>query len=417
MDKKLQSKFFKYYQEYFFTFRMDIPLVEGLLQEALENKYYDLYSFTINLLCRQAIEAGDMDRFCEYLKPLKSMAEEKGGYPLVYCHINEGLNLLLKSKLPKEAIAEFQKALNIYQDKQLTNGLTLYTIHQFMGVAYRNLTDNISAYRHLSIALQTNLNEIFKFHKGITYQWMALIERDFSFTSSALQKALKSAEIFRKYKVDVRLSDSLNLVGSFYIGYAQFDEAMSVFTEGIEIAEKYNLTDIISDSYNGIGALYSAKNDFLNAIENYQKSVKYRNNAIESRNTLNNIGNAYLNSGLYEDAEKYFLQALEIVNSINDDFLRTRLYNNLALNCYHLQRFDDAIEYLKQAEPLAESLNDLDIYRKIYHIYTGIYDEQENYELKADYAWRCTEKTVEYYENRLKINGEFIKMLNSLAIN
>ena len=411
MSQNYKYKYFQYYRDYYFFKKLDIDSLEKFKSELLDKELYHFYSFIITLLCRYCLDNNQHDKFFEYLAELKNIAATHKGYSLLYSHINEGYYIFLSSKDLDKAIEHFKKALKIYQENKFDNPHTLYTLYQYMGVTYYKMSDDISAYDLLQKALECDLNETFKFHKAMTYNWLAIIEDKHHFTAQALQKALKSAHIYKRYSIENRYCDVLNTVGLLYLELKHFDNAISVFEESIEIAKKTNQIIIIADAYNNLGMLYYEIKNYKLSEENYLQSLEYRpiTDIKKTYYTLNNLGNTCREMAGYDKSEKYLLDSLHKAKPLQDDLFISQIYGNLAVMFLKKKEFDKALEYLKLSESLANNFQDTIQLKRIYQTYIDYYNQKEDYQKTNQYWQLFTEKLQEDYENKLDTTVKFIK--------
>ena len=412
MSQNYKYRFFQYYRDYYFYKKIDLEIVEAFATEVIEKGYDNLYAFIMTLICRYYLDTNQKDLFTKYLNALKEIATEKGGYSLVYVHINEGLYQMMMEQNHKNAALSFQEGLQVYQQNKLNHPPTIYNLYQFIGVAYCNIADYITAYQYLNKALDCDLNETFKFHKAMTYNWLAIIEDKHHLTSQALQKALKSAEILKKYSIENRYCDVLNTIGLLYADTHQYNEAEASFTESIEIATKYNMSFIIADGYNNLGLLYKQTNQNELALKNYLKSLEYRNQEREQKKyakTLSNIGNVYINLEEYDKAEKFIQEAIDSAIKLNDEISLMKCYSNISIVYLKKREYKKVEEFLKLAETIAINKNEIDGLTYIYKTYSDLYNVKQEYKKMSEYTLLYAEKTKENFENKLKTTVNFIK--------
>ena len=184
------------------------------------------------------------------------------------------------------------------------------------------------------------------------------------------------AEIRRIYEKIYGLCDTRNIGWSKLYDYASFLEDQNDYTKAIKVAEKLNWYYSDPDNkvdeydlgrlYNLLGMLYDLQNQFeeaekyyLAAIEIRERLVKKNADAYEPDLAMsyNNVGNFYYKQNQLDKAEKYYSAAIEIYErlvkenaDVYEPYLAT-VYNNAGefyANQDHLEKSEkyylDAIE-------------------------------------------------------------------------
>ena len=412
MDDRLKLKYFKYYREHCFYKKLDVDELENLARESLQKGFDDIYAFTMTLLCRYSIENLQKERFLKYLTELRIIATEKGGFPAVHTHLNEGYFQMMVEQNYDNAIKSFNLAKDIYEKNAQNNQPTIYFILQYLGVSYQRNSEDIKAYLYFTEALKCKLNKVFRFHKAMTYNWLAIIEDKHNLSYKALQKALRSAKILKNYSIEIRYCDVLNTIGLLYLKLDKFTEAEITFLESIDIAKKHNLSFIIADAYNNLGMLYQTNNQIPNSIENYQKSLKFRNKETEQQKfsfTLMNLGHSYRISGDYTKAKKYILKAIEITKNFNNDVHLNRCYSNLSLVYLGLKDFKNTKKYLKLSKTLTQKINDTEGLMYVYNYSIELYKEMGDIQKMKEYENLADQTQKELSEIKMNTTKEFLE--------
>jgi len=408
MDDKQKSKYFQYYRDYCFFKKIEVNRVEDLARESLEKGFNDLYAFIMTLLCRYSLENQRRDNFCDYLSDLKIVANTEGGFPAVHAYINEGYYQMMVEQNYQNAIKYFQTARNIYEEHSLHNPPTLFLIFQYLGVSYWNISDDIIAYKYFTEALKCNLNKTFRFHKAMTYNWLAIIETEHHLISQALEKSLRSAKILKNYAIEIRYCDVMNTIGLLYLDLKKFDDAKTAFTESLKIALKHNVSFIIADAYNNIGLFYYRTNQPYLSIEQLQKSIEHRNHETDQRKygfTLMNLCCVYMFLEDFPMAEKYIFEAMKIAKKFDDTVFLTKCNLNVAMVYHKTKDYPKTKSFLSLCEQYALKANNIDILIDIYKAYIDLYHDTKRYKKKKKYEILYTEmlkKQDEMKQNNIK---------------
>ena len=139
------------------------------------------------------------------------------------------------------------------------------------------------------------------------------------------------AEIRRIYEKIYGLCDTRNIGWSKLYDYASFLEDQNDYTKAIKVAEKLNWYYSDPDNkvdeydsgrlYNLLGMLYEAQNRSEEAEKYYLAAIEIMKRLVEKNadtyepdlaTSYNNVGAFYSDHGQHEKAEKYYLAAIEI---------------------------------------------------------------------------------------------------------
>ena len=190
------------------------------------------------------------------------------------------------------------------------------------------------------------------------------------------------AEIRRIYEeIYDTFCDTRNVGWSKLYDYASFLEDQNDYTKAIKVAEKLNWYYSDPDNkvdeydlgrlYNLLGMLYDLQNQFeeaekyyLAAIEIYERLVEKNADAYEPAlaASYNNVGTFYYGQNKPEKAEKYYLAAIEICERLvekNADAYELYLatsYNNAGVFYYEQGRLEKSEKYILAAMEIRERL-------------------------------------------------------------
>lgn len=145
-------------------------------------------------------------------------------------------------------------------------------------------------------------------------------------------------------------------------------------------AESEERSDINQASYfyNKAANTYWALNDLENAKALFKKALQMaekigNHNAIYILNT--NLGLINTETTTFQEALEHFVKAGESAQQLNrkQDYATSLL--NQANVLYEIEKFDDAIELLANAESIAQEANDSRMLRNTYSIFAKVYDK------------------------------------------
>jgi tetratricopeptide (TPR) repeat protein len=125
------------------------------------------------------------------------------------------------------------------------------------------------------------------------------------------------------------------------------DEVIKQAKKSLEIANQINFTNGIAEANRILGIGYYYKNDQESALKNYLEAIKYfhtSNNLAGEAKVDNNIGNLYRESD-YDEAIKYYDQALAIAIKIKDEEQIATIYLNYGNIFYRKKKYNLALDY------------------------------------------------------------------------
>ena len=252
-----------------------------------------------------------------------------------------------------------------------------------------------------------------------------------------------------------------NWMGTFYIGLSYDYHDFEDYPKGIYYGKKaihyfLNKKDAqakdIRSSFNATAINYDDWNKPEQALFYHKQNLKYikGKDTLLLHSTFNNIGNTLLKQKKFEEAKKWLLRSVKILDfkvKQNDilytDYDYATCYTNLAtiateLNQYEEAKnyFDLAFEYSKKSET-AEKLRDYYqqkiIFNKKYNKLAEAIEEQENYiklrdsiytteknktitELETKYQTEKKEKQILQHQAEVKQKNIWLLLISSFTI-
>ncbi len=165
--------------------------------------------------------------------------------------------------------------------------------------------------------------------------------------------------------------------------YSNTDSAFSYFKE----AEKISIEN--NDSLNSLRSkTYIAL--YYQLTGNYEKSVKIYFNALElskkykirleEGTILNNLGALYFELKDMKSAEKYYDEALVIMNELQDTIWLSRVYGNIAGVYFMNGDYDKTIEYLNNSIECGKAANKIEAIGSTYSNLAMVYTKKGDLE-------------------------------------
>lgn len=189
---------------------------------------------------------------------------------------------------------------------------------------------------------------------GIAYKDIGAFDR-------SMKSILDAAFIFEKNHSIKELSSAWNTIGNIQRKSGNLNKALEYHQKALFLRKQINYTKGIADSYNNIGAVYLDLHQPKKAQWYLNKALNLKlrlGNERNSLTTLTLLGQSYLELNQTLEAFKYLSDAYNMrVDAGSNSKIASSLYY---LGTYYSKTndFEKAIESYRQAEQLAESLND-----------------------------------------------------------
>jgi signal transduction histidine kinase/tetratricopeptide (TPR) repeat protein len=191
-------------------------------------------------------------------------------------------------------------------------------------------------------------------------------------------------------KVDL----SLILIDELY-AVEDYDKALLYVNQTAKLSEKLNYTKGLAESTYYRALIYTQRNDYFNAIDNYDKSRKYYlqiSDTLGVAKVSNSIGLIEIKRGNYSVGLQNSLSAIDIFEKQNLFDELSTAYNNLAEAYFKTNQIDKAIDFNFKALDVRKKIDDR----------AGIISSTKNiadlYALRKEHR-----KAIEYYENVLEM--------------
>jgi len=229
-----------------------------------------------------------------------------------------------------------------------------------------------------------------------------LNEAAYNYRSVDIEKLLnytnEANELSDKLKFKKGKSESLRLMGIYYLLKSDNKLASDYFQQAITLAESIDNQQQIAKILNNIGVLYLRQSDFATAIENFDKALKIYekiDDKIGIASACNNIGIIYYQQGNYIKTLEYYQKSLDIAEALGDKSQIATTCNNIG-SIYETQGFyPKALEYFHKSLKMREEQSDKAGVSGTFNNIGNIFTKQ------GDFA-----KALEYYNKALIIKQE-----------
>ncbi|MGB3640145.1 MAG: CHAT domain-containing tetratricopeptide repeat protein [Rivularia sp. (in: cyanobacteria)] len=256
-----------------------------------------------------------------------------------------------------EAIQDWQKALNIYQ--QTGDKLKRVKVLSELGLAYfsQGKYQNAKEYHQQSLAIArdigykegeaTSLNNLGNAYcfskecqKGIKLHQQALLV--------ARQIGLREQEV-----------KSFNGLGNAYRRLKDNEKAIQFYQQSLTIAKKIGYKEGEAKALTNLGGVYSSQKQYEKAIEFLEQSLAIVKQGKDRRTEaviLDNLGHIYTLLGRFNKALESSQQSLNIYKSLGNKQGELRQLTSLGIIFRNIRQYQKAIEFHQQSLAIAKEL-------------------------------------------------------------
>ncbi len=358
---------------------------------------------------------GKTDDSTDFYKRAKALAENAGivekkeeiqNYIQIYDLYQAGIGFL-EDSFPVEhqkSIESFEKAIALAREIQ-SKEHELKCLRQ-LTYTYLDLND-LNKFLSLSrsaleIALEINHKKEegrCLFNIGYYYDEM----EDYSQALRDYTEALRIARIVKDYNYESMCLTNMSLI---YTDLGNYDRALEYQRDVLRIDREVLKDDAyVAIDLNSIGFTYQKKalqsgnaEDFYNALDNYEESLKIARRIKETEteiHALNNLGFVSIDLERYPDALEYFTQALKKAEENEDNEETANILINIGIVYSRQENNDQAIQYCQRAIETASLTG------KEYLLWEAHFEIANAYMKKGDYqdALQNYKESIEYLEN------------------
>lgn len=215
----------------------------------------------------------------------------------------------------------------------------------------------------------------------------------------ALSSYFQSLRIWQKEndpsKHNKKIAGLYNNIGICHLHLKNYEQAKKYLLASIPLSEPRHL----GIRYNNLGLVFNGLNRYEEAVHYYRKAI-----AMNEYLAYVNIGDVYTKLEKWKLAEYHYKKGLSL--SKGDIYALVGAYFSLGQFYLFRNRLDEAEDYLRQAEKLADSSG---IKISLEQSYATI---SQLYEVKKDYA-----RSVDYYKKLLALKDTIYKETNTRQIN
>jgi len=277
--------------------------------------------------------------------------------------------------------------LDIYAQSQ--NELSMYYDYSINHLNKTYQYDSAIFFADKGIVLANTLNKRDTLSKFYRLKGLAL-SRSNKYTESIeiLKKAIEPNIELKDYKARAK---NTNTIGATYYRQGNTNKAIEYYKQALEYARANECVDIISASLNNLGVAYKKIGQYVKATEYLIEALEVAQNNESSYNeaqALNNLAQCYAVAGNYNLSNNYYNRERDIRNAREDYKGIINIDINIGVNFSKLMQKDSALHYYFLALNQAEKINDKYLMSVVYSNIAAIY----NYNKKHDSALSLLKK-------------------------
>ncbi|MBA3663315.1 MAG: tetratricopeptide repeat protein [Bacteroidetes bacterium] len=208
------------------------------------------------------------------------------------------------------------------------------------------------------------------------------------------KEALKAALSYKWITPSFKklLSNAYNNLGNVYFYQGNYTGALENYNASIKIREEINDQQGLATGYSNVGNICDLQGNYPLALKNHFSALKIREKIKDEEGigaSYNNIGIVYYNQANFEQALKNHLEALHIREKMGDKRGIAASLNNLALVYDAKGNNEQAINSHLASLKIKEELNDQNGIANTYSNIGTIYLEEKQYDEALAYEFKA----------------------------
>ena len=211
---------------------------------------------------------------------------------------------------------------------------------RFLGLLIIQLISGLPLLGQHSLAIDSLQHELLKAKSDEDKIKITLLLSDQMRESSpllALEYATESVLIARKINSDSLLARSYVNQANIYLHLGNYPRSLQLYQNAIAVAQKIGSQDIIYLGYGSLGKVYYYQHDYDNALKYYLEALgkinvaanPAKNQLKRKASILNNIGIIYEQTKRFQNASRYYNEALKLGEQAGDNEIIANVTNNI----------------------------------------------------------------------------------------
>lgn len=333
-------------------------------------------------------------------KPAETAAAHRSEWSsgLVVALVSEGMAIQSKNSAGAESLFRVSEDIAARISDSRALGLAKYR-HGFLLTQRGSLKDSIDLLRQ-ALDLQTNgLRAAAGAAAGLdqfseaaeTAISLSIALKNAGLGDESVAMAASAVDLAGKAESELLLARAYSAAGSAALESGNNRQGIDYLLKALAAAEKLNNLQGQAVVLNNLGNASRRTFDLEAATGYYKRSLAIKQKigaGSRAAGTLNNLGEVALVEERFDEAEKYFRQALDAIEGPEDGNARTDVYVNLALLASERGEYAKSIGLAEQAVGFAKKLEDNVSLAYSYLFEAGDYTELH----KPEDAQKCIDK-------------------------
>jgi two-component sensor histidine kinase len=297
-------------------------------------------------------------------------------FDTAYLYAKKALTLAEKSG-NDNLIIESYKKIGLAYDYQYKIDSTLFWYHKALAIAQENenIPQLIKLYNHIGIAHYyktaydeslNNLHKALKYSEQIndssgiarSYNNIGYIHEKQNNYTEALNYYLKSLKIKELIDSERSIIPSLMNLSNISFRNDDFEGGKNYLLRALAISKKVKDTSFIALNYSYLAISYANNNQLDKSNYYLQKSLSLRdkvNDKYRYGQLLYDLGGTYAKIGAFKEAEKAYLESVEINKTVHPEFLEPS-YKELSDLYRTHKKYVQALNYYDKYSKLKDSI-------------------------------------------------------------
>ncbi len=281
------------------------------------------------------------------------------------CNDKIGVMYYRKSRFI-EALKWWKEAGNRYE--QLGDGEHNAAVFNRIGVIYKKLTDYSRSLEYYKRSLELSRKHGDSTTEMKTLNNLGLIYKELGHFSRAQEYLEQSLSLKRKNGQNLGVANTLVNLGNLHKNMHNYHEARRCMEEAITIfnslknAEPYVQDDVqqgIAAAMHDLGNTFLGTNDLNAALQHYKESLVLNQRFGKSLSICadyQNIGDAYLRMGYYENSRIFLNHALEMAEAMGLDYMLQKIHTSFGDLYTREKKWKQSVDHYKTAVELVENV-------------------------------------------------------------
>ena len=337
-------------------FSQDEELVDSLKHQLAISKTDSARIFWLNKLTWVHI-SNDSHQAAKYNDESRKLAIQNGDeHAVARTHHYAGLIDRFLGNYP-EAIQNLEKALQFYEDHNITNGASGALFN--LGVVYSMLGnyEKSLSYYYRQMAIDEALGDTAGV--GNTLNSIGSVNRKMGKFEDALKKYDRALEILQKHGDPWNVANVLSNIGGAYMDMRKPHRARKYFHQALEIDREVPDEWGIAYNLHRLGSVMEALGALDSAATYFQEALVLRrglDQRLELSETMVAIGAVWFRLGQRQRGEEMINAGLDLSASIGAHESQTRAHHQLAGLYQQVGAYDLAFEHLKKYAELRDTV-------------------------------------------------------------